>query len=218
MPGGLGGLGQIMGQGSGAGVSQGSLPSWANILLPSLFGLGTAGNIFGDIQKMQEQKRLADYQKSIMGMSPQTLSRMVASATAPLSHGLEQAVGNEVQGATAERGLAQAPGIYSANLAQSLAPYYQQNQQQALQEVMQKLQLPLESTPPSFLYGQPQDMTNLLMAWLRNMGGGGTQGGQGGGGGGYFNPPGTGSSPFDWWTPESSGIGTTTPTFPTELS
>jgi len=216
MPGGLGGLGQIMGQGAGAGVSQGSLPSWANILLPSLFGLGTAGNIFGDIQKMQEQKRLSDYQKSIMNLSPQTLSKMAAAGAAPLNQGLTQAVGNQVQGSLAERGLSQAPGIYAGELSQSLAPYVQQNQNTALQALLQKLQLPLEATPPSSLYAGGQDMTGLLMAWLRNMGNSGGGGSQGGGG--YFNPPGTGSSPLDWWTPESSGIETTTPTFPTELS
>lgn len=149
-----------------------------NALLPALFGIGTGGNIMGDIQKMIEQKRLADYQKSVMNMSPQTVAKNAASMAAPLSHGLTQAVGNQVQGSLAERGLSQAPGIYAGELSQSLAPYVQQNLNTALQAYLQKLQIPLESTPPSNLYAGNQDMTNLMKLWLQQK--------QGGGGGGSF--------------------------------
>lgn len=174
MPGSLGQLGQAGAGGVGA-TAQGSLPGWANILLPSLFGVGTAGNIIGDVQKMKEQSWLSNYQKQLAGMSPQQLSSMVNQATQPLSQGLTQNVGNSVQASLAQRGLAQAPGIYAGELSQSLAPYYQQNQQQALQAVMAKLGLPLQATPPANLYSSGGDMSNLLMAWLRNIGGGGSQ-------------------------------------------
>ena len=174
MPGSLGQLGQAGAGGVGA-TAQGSLPGWANILLPSLFGVGTAGNIIGDVQKMKEQSWLSNYQKQLAGMSPQQLSSMVNQATQPLSQGLTQNVGNSVQASLAQRGLAQAPGIYAGELSQSLAPYYQQNQQLALQAVMAKLGLPLLATPPANLYSSGGDMSNLLMAWLRNIGGGGQQ-------------------------------------------
>jgi hypothetical protein len=131
---------------------------------------GETGNIISGVQKGREISALTNEQKRLLNMSPESLSALVARGTAPLSAGLTQSVGNQVQGDLAERGLAEAPGIYAATESQALAPYQQQNQQIALDEILTKLQLPL-SYGNTILsgYGQPQDMSRAIMALLQSI-------------------------------------------------
>ena len=44
-----------------------------------------------------------------------------------------------------ERGLSQAPGIFGETMAQSLAPFQIQEQQMAMNAILQKLGLPIEA-------------------------------------------------------------------------
>jgi hypothetical protein len=101
-------------------------------------GVGGIGNILNMIQSGQQYSKLKQFEN----MTPQQLSARVAAGTAPLNAGLTQTVTNSVQGADAERGLATSPGIFNADLAQSLAPYQQQNQNSALQILMAQMGLP----------------------------------------------------------------------------
>jgi hypothetical protein len=103
---------------------------------------GETGNILNMIQRGQQFDKL----KSFENLSPQQLSAKVAAGTQPLNAGLVQSVTNSVQGADAERGLATSPGIFNADLAQSLAPYQQQNQNTALQLLMKQIGLPTEAS------------------------------------------------------------------------
>jgi hypothetical protein len=105
-------------------------------------GAGLFGNISAERQKAQELDYLKKQQNAIG--DPTKLAQEVASATQPLNRSLVQSVGNQVEGTLAEQGLSQAPGIQATVLSQSLAPFEQQNQQTALQLVMQRLGLPIQ--------------------------------------------------------------------------
>jgi hypothetical protein len=122
-------------------------PGDVKLLQTGMAGAGEAGNLI-------EQKKRLDYQNFIMGLlnNPQRIAAMAAKIQQPLNNGLVQSVNNQVQGDMASRGLAQAPGIFAASEGQALAPFVQQNQNTALQTVMQSLGLPAGSfAPPSNL-------------------------------------------------------------------
>jgi len=101
------------------------------------FGAGELGNI---IQGSKENS----YQNKILSLlnNPAALAQLASKLQQPLNSGLTQNVTNQVQGNLAERGLSQAPGIFAASESQALAPYYQQNQNTALQSVLQLLGMP----------------------------------------------------------------------------
>ena len=132
-----------------------ALPS---IISGSTFGAGTIENILQGIQK-------ASYQNRIMALlnDPAKLAAMAAKLQQPLNNGLIQSVGNTVQGNLAERGLSQAPGVFAATESQALAPYYQQNQNAALQSVMQLLGLPAGS------FGQPINTSGSLSMLMKSL-------------------------------------------------
>lgn len=134
-------------------------------------GAGEVGNLLAQRQGSQELSFLQNYQKKMAAMTPQQLSSMVLSAQQPLNNGLTQAVGNQVQGDVASRGLAEAPGIFASTESQALAPFYQQNQSNALQQVLAQLQLPLDATAGIKEF-QPSSANNIpaLMAFLKSIG------------------------------------------------
>jgi hypothetical protein len=126
--------------------------------LLDLLGLGTSGaglinNISTGIQENQQISKLKSLE------NPTNLSKEVAAATQPLNSGLVQSVGNTVDASLAEKGLAQAPGIEATTLSQSLAPFEQQNQQTALQLVLQQLGI-----PESILGALGKQQTNISPA------------------------------------------------------
>jgi hypothetical protein len=128
-----------------------SNPGDVKLLQTGVAGAGEAGNLI-------EQKKRLDYSNFIMGLlnNPQRIAAMAAKIQQPLNNGLVQSVNNQVQGDMASRGLAQAPGIFAATEGQALAPFVQQNQNTALQTVMQSLGLPAGS------FGQPQNLSPLF--------------------------------------------------------
>jgi hypothetical protein len=167
------------------------------IISGSSYGFGTIGNII-------EQQKKAAYQNKIMSLlnNPAALAAMAAKLQKPLDAGLTQAVTNQVQGNMAERGLSQAPGIFAASESQALAPYVQQNQQTAMNAVLQLLGLPAGS------FSQPSNNSGSLQMFmnsLKNIGGGG---GGAGGTGGFTQFPwdlgGQNTTP-DWGTPSTTG-------------
>lgn len=128
----------------GGGGGSGSTPGWMKLLLGGLTGAGELSNILASRQRSQAVSRLLGQEKAAEALTPQQLSSRVSAATQPISQGLTNDVTNTVQAELGERGLSQAPGIFGASLASALAPYYQQNQNTALQLVMKQLGLPLE--------------------------------------------------------------------------
>ena len=106
---------------------------------------GTVGNITGNQMKDRALLQQLDLQKSLAAMTPQQLALQAQQLQQPLSEGLTQGVGNQVQAMMGERGLSQAPGIFSQTMAQSLAPFQIQEQQMAMNAILQKLGLPIEA-------------------------------------------------------------------------
>jgi len=166
---GIPGIPQIPGLPSSGGSA--GAPGWQQLLLGGLFGAGELGNILEEEKQAALQKQVSDYLKYVTGLAkdPAALSRMVVSAEQPLSAALTQNVNNQVQGNMAERGLSQAPGIFAATEAQALAPYVQQNQATAEQQVLSALGLPFsgQATAQSTMQ-KPQDLSNLLAMFLRS--------------------------------------------------
>ena len=146
-----------------------AIQSIAKIIQPISTVTGEVGNLVSGIEKGKEISSLTNAQNKLLNMSPEQLSQLVNRGAAPLSAGLTQSVTNAVQGADAERGLATSPGIFSADLAQALAPYMQQNQNTALQALLAKYQLPI-SYGNTILggYNQPTNMTSAIMKLLQN--------------------------------------------------
>lgn len=101
-------------------------------------GAGLGGNIMSSIQQGDVASQAAKNAK----LTPGQLGTMVSGAEQPLDRSLINTVNNQVQADMASRGLAEAPGIFGATEAQALAPYQQQNQQTALQLILEKLGLP----------------------------------------------------------------------------
>jgi hypothetical protein len=125
-----------------------------NILKTALTGAGLVGNIMTQQKQNAALNRINYYQKN-----PAAAAQVIRSLTQPLSQGLTQDVGNNVQGYLGERGLSQSPNITAEVLSQSLAPYQQQNQQTAMQEFMNLL------NPANARYGTPSDLSSLFSLW-----------------------------------------------------
>lgn len=121
-------------------IFQGAAPAMAG----STAALGMVGNLINSIQRGQQISNLESAENKYTSLSPAQLSGLVTQATQPLNQNLLESVGNQVQANMAERGLAEAPGIFEATESQALAPYEQQNQQTALQLVLQQMGIPLQ--------------------------------------------------------------------------
>ena len=147
------------------------LGSLANIAMIGSMGTGMVGNIMNAVTRGEAISSLQSAENKYANMSPQKLASMVSGATAPLNQNLIESVNNAVQGDMAQRGLAQAPGIFAAEEEQALAPYEQQNQQTALQLILQKMGIPLQYAS-AILQGTQGGGSNLspllMMMLLRN--------------------------------------------------
>lgn len=143
---------------SGIISSLGQNNNWQKLLTGGMAASGEVGNIL-------EEKKKADYQNFIMGIlkNPAKLAQMTAQIQQPLSQGLTQSVDNGVQANLASRGLSQAPGIFAASEGQALAPFIQQNQQTALQAVLQSLGLPAGT------FGSPVNTAPAFQAFMNTL-------------------------------------------------
>ena len=132
---------------SGIISSLGQNNGWQKLLTGGMAASGEVGNILEQQKKMQYQNYILSLLKD-----PAKLAQMAAKIQQPLSQGLQQSVGNEVQASMASRGLSQAPGIFAASQSQALAPFEQQNQQTAMNAVLQSLGMPAGT------FGQPANL------------------------------------------------------------
>lgn len=169
-----------------------------------LAGIGTAGSgIVGNIMNEKQRSDQINQLKSLE--NPTTLAKDVVAATQPLNSGLVQSVGSQVNANLASQGLSQAPGIQATELSQALAPFEQQNQQTAMQLVLQRLGI-----PESIIASLPGN-SNIapILAMLMRQNNSGASGNFGGGGGG-----GMGANDFMnliWGDPSSSSVMTDSP-------
>jgi len=137
-------------------------PLWQQLLTGGMFGAGELGNLL----QAHKQSEYQDYITNLM-KNPQLVSQMITKAQQPLSNALVQGINNRVQGDMAQRGLAQAPGIFAGTEAQALAPFELQQQQNAQQQVMQLLGLPGAATN---INAPGQNMSPALQMFLRSFG------------------------------------------------
>lgn len=143
-----------------------SAPTWQKLLTGGLLGGGELGNLLSQNKSNAYQNYLLNLAKN-----PAQLSAMVNKATQPLSQALVSGVTNQVQGTLAERGLSESPGIFNTVQSQALAPYLLQQQQNAQNQVMASLGLPISGgvTQPNIT-----NLTPAMQMFLRS-----------------FQPPGT---------------------------
>ena len=127
----------------------------SNILKAGVTGLGAVGDIIGMKKQNQAVNTALGYEKN-----PSTAASAINQLTQPLSQGLTQQVGNNVQGYLAERGLSGSPNITAEVLAQALAPYQQQSQQTASNTFGQLL------NPLGAGFSKPVDWGSLLKLWM----------------------------------------------------
>lgn len=126
-------------------------------------GAGLVGNLLADKQRSDA----ANLAKRNANLTPAQLGAQVTQATQPLNQQLVQAITGNVNANLAEQGLSQAPGIQASAIAQGLALPEQQNQQTAMQLVLQKLGLPAEyarTIPPG------SDLSSLIAMLFKGFG------------------------------------------------
>lgn len=191
---GLASIGRAIGGIFQPAQAAGGTPTWVKLLTGGLLGSGEVGNI------LQSHKQNA-YQDYVLNLikNPAQLSSMITSAQRPLDNALVAAVTNQTQAQAAERGLAQAPGIFNTIESQALAPFVQSNQQLAQNQVLAALGL----GQGTFANQRPTDISSLMAPFLRM----------------FQNPTGSGPSwgairPFPQQTSTPSGITQTPPYFP----
>lgn len=114
-------------------------------------GTGISG-VLANILNMRKQGQVAnsaiEHQKMVDALikNPALMSQKIAALRQPLSQGLTQAVGNDVQGQLAERGLGTSPQIATAVESQALAPFEQKSQEDAIQAFLGTLGMGPSST------------------------------------------------------------------------
>lgn len=140
---------------------------WLSKVMPLVMlggaGAGTVGNILGDRSKNSVLSAEMAQMAKLSGLTPDQVSKAIQGMTQPISAGLTKAVGNQVQGSLAERGLAQAPGIFGEQMTQNLAPYQIQAQQLATDQYFKTLGMPISARPSPF--GPFPSQTNTSGIW-----------------------------------------------------
>lgn len=105
----------------------------------ALTGLGTG--IAGSVENAQQQSQYNNAQSYLKNIitNPQAYNAAVAQYTQPLNQGLVTTVENATNANLSERGLGGSSAITQSVLAQALAPYILQNQQQGAQALQSSL-------------------------------------------------------------------------------
>jgi hypothetical protein len=128
-----------------------------NILKPIVGLAGVASNVAQGIRNwgLQSQAINQANQLQALASNPTAMAARIRAAQQPLSQGLVSDVTNQVQGQMAERGLALSPSIMNQVMGQALGPYQMQEQQLAMQSVMDPYQMAIAAlqgagrlTPP----------------------------------------------------------------------
>jgi len=134
-------------------------------------GAGTVGNVMANRLRNQPLEQQLALQQKYANMTPDQFAQGIQSFLRPMSGALTSSVGNAVQANMGERGLAQAPGIFSETLAQGLAPFQTQLQQQAINAYFQSLGLPVEAAARFLPYPQGGSTASLWQNFFRQLGG-----------------------------------------------
>jgi len=117
-------------------MDPGAIQSLLKIATPLIGAVGTGGGIWNNIQNAQYQNKLRS-----LAQNPAKMMAYAKGFEQPLQAGLLKGVENQTQGYAAERGLATSPQIQQALVSQAIAPYLQQQQNQALDAAYKSLGL-----------------------------------------------------------------------------
>lgn len=146
--------------GTGGGSSSGGIGS--------LLNLGsTAYNLYNQYQQKQYQDKLRE-----LSTNPAKFMQFAEGFKQPLAAGLTQGVNNQSQAYLAERGLSDSPQVSQAVESQAIAPYIQQQQNQAVQDAYAALGIGGGAISPQV---QQQNSQQNLAQILARLGGGSTQ-------------------------------------------
>lgn len=104
------------------------------ILKAGTAGTGFLQNLLAARQANAKQKYVEDLLKN-----PAKFQALVKGAEQPLTQGLTTDIARQTDAYGAERGLGSSPAIMKDVYAQALAPYQQQEQQMAINSVLQRL-------------------------------------------------------------------------------
>jgi len=113
---------------SGGGALLGDITK--DPLKAAALGLAGAGTISNYLQQGQQDA----LRNKILGQTPASTAAAIHGLEQPLSSGLISGVENQAQGYLGERGLNESPAVTTEVVSQALAPYLQQQQQQAASE------------------------------------------------------------------------------------
>lgn len=119
----LSSIGDFLGSGTGKGL---------------LTGAVGAGGLIQNIIAARQAQAKQNYIKNLL-QNPAAFNSLVAGAEQPLSQGLTTDVARQAQAFGAERGLGSSGPVMQDVFAQALAPYQQQEQQMAINSVLQRL-------------------------------------------------------------------------------
>jgi hypothetical protein len=114
----------------------------------SLGGLDSYSNLAGNAGSGANQALS-------MLKDPAALSAWLNKATQPLNKKLVSSVQNSTNAGLASAGLSTSPGVARATSEQALAPYFEQNQNNALSELQDSLQLPMQDLTALNEIGDP---------------------------------------------------------------
>jgi hypothetical protein len=154
----LSNLGKLGGAG-GASNTGGTL---SDILGAAKIG-STGYNLYNQYENQQYENKIRD-----LASNPAKLAAYAAQFEKPLTAGLTSAVGNNTQSYLASRGLSSSPQISQEVEAQAIAPYVQQEQQDAYKTALEALQLGEKSTSGS---NASSNALTSLSSLLSNLGG-----------------------------------------------
>jgi hypothetical protein len=133
------------------------------------FMSGTGGKAIGAIgagdqfiNNWMNQRKMNDYykQQQMYQKHPGIAQNEITGMTQPLDQNLVASVTNQVKGDAATRGLADSPNIMAMLMGQALAPYNQQNMDQAT-----RLWQSIHGQPPPF--APPANMSPLFSMLMR---------------------------------------------------
>ena len=134
-------------------MEPGAIASLMKIITPAIGAVGAGGGIWNNIQNAKYQNMLRS-----LAMNPAKMMAYAKGFEQPLQAGLLKGVENEAQGYAAERGLATSPQLQQSIVSQAVAPYLQQQQNQALNAAYASLGLG-GAAPPG---GSTSDISSSL--------------------------------------------------------
>jgi hypothetical protein len=132
------------------------LPTILKIAQPVMGLFGAGSSILEGYKQQQYQNKLRS-----LAQDPRKFMAYANGFKQPLAAGLLQGTENAAQGYAAERGLASSPALENQIVSQAIAPLLQQQQNQAVQDAWNALQLGGGAAPQNPMGGLQAGLASL---------------------------------------------------------